>query len=102
MSTDEIITVIADDVEYQDVEYQAAADLTPPEGHQAWHATLTARDDATAYAIFLAGEGRLRLHDGREGDFWTLVHLIDTDGEEEAYRVRIEGKQATPFAPSAR
>ncbi|MFH8797470.1 hypothetical protein [Streptomyces sp. NPDC017941] len=94
MSTDEIITVIADDVEYR-----AAARLAPPEGHQGWRATLTARDDASAYAIFLAGEGTLRLHDGREGDFWTLVHLIDTDGEKEAYQVRIEGKQDTPFTP---
>ncbi|KUF19131.1 hypothetical protein [Streptomyces silvensis] len=92
MSTDETITVIADDVEYQ-----AAADLTPPEGDRAWNATLTARDDATAYAIFLAGEGTLRLGDGREGGFWTLVHLIDTDGEEETYQVRIEGKQGAPF-----
>lgn len=81
-------TVVASDIEYT---VTAELAITTDGGLREWHGTLTAPDEATAWAIFNSNDTRLRLGDGRKGSF--IAGAFDADSAE----LRIQGSGPAPF-----
>jgi hypothetical protein len=75
-------------------EHQVTAQLTTEATHDGlkeWHGTLTAQDEAAAWAIFNSNDTSLRISDDRKGSFIAGTFNADTA------ELRIQGSGPAPF-----
>jgi hypothetical protein len=81
-------TVIASDAEHP---VTAELAITANGGLKEWHGTITAQDEPAAWAIFNDNDTKLRIGDGREGNFIAGTFNADTA------ELRIQGSGPAPF-----